>query len=234
MMRDAAIEPPEPGDAADLLPPRSASQRVLIVEDEKRLREMLHTSITEMGLQPTSAPSAEAALKLMNQQFFALAVLDLNLPGMNGLELCERLHQQKPHIQVILLTGFGDLDAARQAIRLEVVDFLTKPCGMDDLENALNRARLRWLDRWATEPVTAPPIEVSVPATAVMIDSSAPAIDPQSQRSMEDMEREMIVASLARHAGNRQAAAIELGISVRKLYYRLQQYQRAERLQSDE
>jgi len=118
---------------------------VLIVEDEKRLREMLHASIVEMGLHPTTAATGESALKLATQQFFALAVVDLNLPGMDGLELCERLHEQRPHIQVIILTGFGDLDAARRAIHLEVVDFLTKPCGMDVLENSLNRARLRWL-----------------------------------------------------------------------------------------
>ena len=224
MMRDLSFQPTRSSAGPELLPPRSASQRVLIVEDEKRLRELLQASVIEMGLEPTIAASAEAAMKLVSQQFFALAVLDLNLPGMNGMELCERLHQQKPHIQVILLTGFGDLDAARQAIRLEVVDFLTKPCGMDDLEHALNRARLRWLDRWADEltaDVTATVIQELTPAV-----SASPAAEQLTQRSMEDMERELILASLARHDGNRQAAAAELGISVRKLYYRLQQYQR--------
>ncbi len=210
------VESPAP------LGPRSASQRVLIVEDEKRLREMLHTSVAEMGLQPTSTGSGESALKLLGQHFFAIAVLDLNLPGINGMQLCERLHEQWPHVQVIILTGFGDLNSARKAIRLEVVDFLIKPCGMDELERALNRARLRWLDRWAGDPAAGDaPIDSpgAVPA-------NGKPVDVQSQRSMDVMERELILAALARHSGNRQSAAEELGISVRKLYYRLQQYQR--------
>ena len=223
MMHSPSHPPPE--GTREQIAPQAASRRVLIVEDEKRLREMLTASITEMGLNPTAAPSGEGALRLIHQQFFALAVVDLNLPGMGGLEFCEKLSQLKLHVQVIILSGFGDLDAARHAIRLEVVDFLTKPCRMDDLENALNRARLRWLDRWAggdRPPETLrefeepPPI---IPATA------APVLDSTEQVSIDEMERQLILAALARHDGNRQSAAVELGISVRKLYYRIQQYQ---------
>jgi DNA-binding NtrC family response regulator len=211
-------DPLEEDDAQVLVTPQMASRRVLIVEDEKRLREMLQASITEMGLSPTTAASGEAAINLMNQQSFALAVVDLNLPGIGGIELCERLRRQNPDLQLIILTGFGDLDSARRAIRLQVVDFLTKPCGMDDLENALNRARLRWLDRWPSDT----PSEPAPPTLAL----ASKAIEPQSERSIDGMERDLILAALARHEGNRQAAAAEIGISVRKLYYRLQQYQK--------
>jgi DNA-binding NtrC family response regulator len=150
---------------------------------------------------------------------------------MNGMELCERLHHQKPSLQVIILTGFGDLEAARQAIRLEVVDFLTKPCGMDDLENALNRARLRWLVRWTADSTT----QAAQAISEASLPTAAPtaATDSQTQRSMEDMERELILAALTRHNGNRQDAATELGISVRKLYYRIQQYQKLGLITSD-
>ncbi|MGA2440779.1 MAG: response regulator [Tepidisphaeraceae bacterium] len=222
MTHQPSREPVEDCDSPGILSPRSASQRVLIVEDERRLREMLHATILEMGLHPTGAPSGESALKLAGQQFFALAVVDLNLPGINGLELCERLLQQNPHLQIVILTGFGDLDAARQAIRLQVVDFLIKPCGMDELENALNRARLRWLDRSAVDSTSQSPQGVgqtpAAPAPPVAADAS-------TQRSIDDMERELILAALTRHNGNRQEAAAELGISVRKLYYRIHQYQ---------
>jgi DNA-binding NtrC family response regulator len=229
MTRSTLLRTPDQSDGPEVLAPHAASRRVLIVEDEQHLREMLHTSLTEMGLRPTAAGSAEAAMRLINQHFFAMALIDLNLPGMGGLELCETLHQQRPHIQTIILTGFGDLESARQAIRLEVVDFLTKPCGMDDLEHALNRARLRWLDRWSGEATTATP----EPSPIAQSRWAAPTTDPRSMRSMEEMERELILASLARHNGNRQAAAGDLGISVRKLYYRLQQYQRQGLLKED-
>jgi len=222
MTRNADTQGVDLEDRPELLAPHAASRRVLIVEDEHHLREMLHTSLTEMGLHPTACGTAEAALRLANRDFFAIALVDLNLPGIGGLELCEQLLARKPHIQKIILTGFGDLDSARSAIRLEVVDFLTKPCGMDDLERALNRARLRWLDRWSSQS-TAEPIPLPGPAEEP---KPMVATTGESPRSMEEVEREMILASLARHNGNRQAAATDLGISVRKLYYRLQQYQR--------
>ena len=212
-----------PSSVADSPPsPRSVAQRILIVEDERRLREMLVTYITEMGLDPTSASSAESALKLLEHQSFATALVDLNLPGMSGMDFCQRVRQQWPSIQLIILTGFGDLESAKRAIRLEVVDFLTKPCGMDNLEAALGRARLRWLDRWLAtadqRPAPTPPRSHT---------ESAPAPSPPMPHgvSLDDMERQLIIAALERHNGSREAAAAELGISVRKLYYRLRQYQ---------
>jgi DNA-binding NtrC family response regulator len=201
-------------------PPRSAAPRVLIVEDEPRLREMLIANINEMGMEPTGAGSAESALKLLEQQAFSTAVVDLNLPGMGGMDFCQRVRQRWPLVQIIILTGFGDLEAAKRAIRLEAVDFLTKPCGMDNLEAALGRARLRWLERWlAVADYRTPPAEEPE------AEAPAQASNPASPVSIDDMERKLIFAAIERHDGSREAAAAELGISVRKLYYRLRQYQ---------
>jgi DNA-binding NtrC family response regulator len=228
----------------DLPPSRATGRRVIVVEDERRLREMLLASIDESGFSASGASSAEAAVRLLSQEQFAIALVDLNLPGMGGMDFCDILHQRWPNVQIIILTGFGDLAAARRAIRLDVVDFLTKPCGMDELEVALDRARQRWVERWLAgltaandappthgSPRTAepqPPVGGAAhrhadqqPGGAIHADEpTAPAV------SMEEMERELIFAALVRHHGNREAAAAEIGISVRKLYYRLQQYQR--------
>jgi len=198
-------------------PPQSAARRVLIVEDDRRLREMLVASINEMGLSPTAAPSAEAALRLARAAMpFAIAVVDLTLPGIDGLDFCEQLRHGGAATELIILTGFGDLTAAQRAIRLGVVDFLTKPCGMDELERALTQARLRWLDRWyhdvSAAPEPQPPADEATPAS-----SSEPSID--------EAEKQLILAALAHHKGNRELAAAQVGISVRKLYYRLKQYQ---------
>lgn len=198
--------------------PQTAARRVLIVEDDRRLRELLATSIADMGLTPTAAASAESALRLIRAgEPFAIALVDLNLPGMDGLDLCEHLRQTTPPAELIILTGFGDLNAARRAIRLEVVDFLTKPCGMDELERALLQARTRWLDRWyhniPPPPAPAPPDESKIP-------------QQPAEPSIENVERQMILAALSQHRGNRELAAAQVGISVRKLYYRLKQYQR--------
>jgi DNA-binding NtrC family response regulator len=218
--------------AADTPSPRSIAQRILIVEDERRLREMLLAYITEMGLEPIGASSAESALKLLEHQSFATALVDLNLPGMSGMDFCQRVRKQWPSIQLIILTGFGDLESAKRAIRLEVVDFLTKPCGMDNLEAALGRARLRWLDRWLAtadqRPAPTPPRSHNESAPAPAFFQALP-----HGVSLDDMERQLIIAALHRHDGSREAAAAELGISVRKLYYRLRQYQQRGLLPQD-
>jgi len=122
---------------------------------------------------------------------------------------------------VIVLTGFGDLDAARKAIHLDVVDFLSKPCALGDLEIALDRARSRL--RKFSEPELPEPEEE--PKLEFTPRETSPAV------SLEDVERQTILAALEKNNGNRNATAAELGISLRKLYYRLAQYQKQGLLQ---
>ena len=198
---------------------QSDARRILVVEDEKRLREMLLASLHEIGMTPTGAPTAEAALRLLDQASFAVCLIDLNLPGMSGMEFCETVHRRWPGTQLVILTGFGDIESAKRAIRLDVIDFLTKPCGMDELEVALSRARQRWIDHSMADLRAQGSTAPSVLATSE--DDASPPVP-----SIEAMERQLILAALERHPGNREAVATEVGISVRKLYYRLQQYQR--------
>lgn len=210
-----------------LTPPRlrPEARKVLVVEDERRLRDMLMLSVRDMGWEPTGAPSAESALRLMEQSPFALAVVDLNLPGIDGLELCERIRQRSRTMQFIVLTGFGNLDFARRAIRVEASDFLIKPCRMDELESAIQRAHGRWIER--TTGLAYSASEVPVFDSSARSESEGEAESaPESVESIEQAERRLILAALARHNGSREAAAADLGISVRKLYYRLQQYQK--------
>ena len=188
--------------------------RVLIVEDEQRLRDVLVRSIEGLGCEATGVGSGEEAMKVMADRPHPVAIVDLNLPGISGMKLFEKLRRHHPHTQVIILTGFGDLDAARHAIRLDVVDFLTKPCHLGDLETALSRAKQRLM---AKEP---PPIEP--PTAADVMDEPT---DTDHPAKLADLERQTILSALARHDGNREETAKELGISVRTLYYRLKEYQ---------
>jgi DNA-binding NtrC family response regulator len=182
---------------------------VLFVEDEPRLREILQTAMTSWGFAVGTARSGEEAIKTMEQQTRDIALLDLNLPGMSGIELFEQIRSRWPATAVVILTGFGDLAAAKAAIRLDVVDFLTKPCRLDDLETALDRA-------WKRSPASQLPI---VPAAAMPDDPEAPP------KTLEEIERKHILETLSRHKGNRTTAAAELGISRRTLQYRLSEYQ---------
>jgi DNA-binding NtrC family response regulator len=237
------------------------SRRVLVVEDESRLRDMLVRAIREMGFEPAGAPTAEHATRLMEQQWHPVVVVDLNLPGAGGMDFLRNVRQRWPRTQAVILTGFGDLESARQAIHLDVADFLTKPCGLGDMEIALGRAfdRLRALAPDGLDPELPPPdasdeqdekdegfadrlAEDDDPADETAADLAVAASragtaghghpmtfeprDGSAALSLEDVERQAILAALQKHNQNRAAAANELGISLRKLYYRLAQYQK--------
>ncbi|CAN5371926.1 hypothetical protein BH10PLA1_BH10PLA1_14500 [soil metagenome] len=190
-------------------PPTRRPPSVLFVEDEPRLREILSSAMLSWGFAVDTARSGEEAIRLMDASARDIALLDLNLPGMGGIELFEQIRQRWSQTAVIVLTGFGDLAAARAAIRLDVVDFLTKPCRLDDLETALDRA-------WKRSPASQLPI---VPDAEIESDPGKPA------KTLEEIERLHILGALARNNGNRTAAAAELGISRRTLQYRLSEYQ---------
>jgi DNA-binding NtrC family response regulator len=185
---------------------------LLVVEDESRLRELLVDLGPDMGFTATGAASAEEGLRLMEHQPRDIVILDLNLPAMDGLDFFRRLRERWPATQVIILTGFGSLESARAAIHLDVVEFLTKPCPLNKVEEALHRARRRFDEaRLHATPVNAP---APPPPTA------APG------ETLEEHERRAILAALQRNNGNRTATAAELGISRRTLHYRLQEYQK--------
>ncbi len=215
---------------------------VLLVDDEARLRDVLVRSIQSLGHTVRGAGTAEEALRMMKQSASDVAIVDLNLPGMSGMDLFAELRRKHPATQVIILTGFGDLDTAQQAIRLDAVDFLTKPCHLGELELALDRAARRRHDPDTKpdprldHPEPHPPFPQK-PTDFVRGSPPAPERNPQSPqtpsvgppptdgKTLEDLEREAILDALRRHDGHRRAAAAELRISLRKLYYCISRYQ---------
>jgi DNA-binding NtrC family response regulator len=182
--------------------------RVLVVEDEPRLRELLQRAVTGWGFDAASARSGEEAIRLNDARPFEIAILDLNLPMMDGLEALHRLRDKSPGMQAIILTGFASIDAAKRAVHLDVVEFLTKPCHLGELEQALDRALRRMAP---TPPEVLDQPDLPIPAAGV---------------TLEEVERQHILTALRRNNGNRTAAAQELGISRRTLYYKLEEYER--------
>jgi len=185
---------------------------ILIVDDEPRMRDLLHRAITSWGHKASVARSGEEALRVIQQEPPNIILLDLNLPAMSGLEFLERVRETHPATEIIILTGFGDLDAAKKAIHLDVVEFLTKPAHLGELEQALDRARKRLEE--TTAPAAIAPLPPALP----------PDLPPAT--TLDALEREHILTALARNNGNRSATATELGISLRTLYYRLNEYQK--------
>ncbi len=192
------------------------SLRVLVVEDEQRLRDVLTRAIPDMGFVASGAGSAEEAADIMAADPREVVLLDMNLPGMSGLHFSRLIHERWPATAVIILTGYGTLEAARQAIRLQVADFLTKPASLGEIESALERARQQITSRAASDLAAAATLPPAM-------QEPVPAQEP-GPRSLEEIERDYILAALDRHRGNRTETAAELGISIRKLYYRLSEY----------
>lgn len=114
--------------------------KILIVDDEQMMCEMLEDDLKRNGFHPTCYISAEKALDALKTESFDVLLTDLNLPNMNGIELCERVVSNRPDIPVIVITAFGSMETAIAAIRAGAYDFVTKPIDTQFLVLALDRA----------------------------------------------------------------------------------------------
>jgi DNA-binding NtrC family response regulator len=120
---------------------------LLIVDDDLELRETLVTRFARQNFAVQSAGSGEEALGLAERRNFDVAIFDMMMPGMTGLELLEKFKGSHPDCEVILLTGQGSIETAVEAMKLGAFDYLQKPFALKDLEavaaKAFDRRQLR-------------------------------------------------------------------------------------------
>ena len=117
-----------------------ADAHILIVDDETAERVTLGEVLRLESFHVSLAGSGEEALNLLAQgETFDLVILDLRLPGLNGLQVLERLHTINPETLVILITGYGTLETAIQAMRNGAYDYLLKPCPVEDILATVRR-----------------------------------------------------------------------------------------------
>ncbi len=109
--------------------------RLLLVDDERAQRELLQGFLEQKGYRIQSFGSGEQALREYHSFFAPLALLDMKMPGMDGLELLRRLREINPFIQAIVLTAFGSIETAVSAMKAGAFDYLTKP--VEDLDELL-------------------------------------------------------------------------------------------------
>ena len=114
--------------------------RVLVVDDDQAMCETLEVVLTKQGFETRWTTSAAEALDIIGSTDSDVILTDLNMRGMNGLELCERIVANRPDVPVIVITAFGSLQTAIAAIRAGAYDFLTKPPEIDAVVVALERA----------------------------------------------------------------------------------------------
>jgi two-component system, NtrC family, response regulator AtoC len=113
---------------------------VLVVDDEEAMRDLLGRTLGRRGFEVVTAAGGEAAVALSTARDFDVVLTDLNMPQVNGVQLCERLTQSRPDIPVIVVTAFGSMDTAIAAIRAGAYDFVTKPFDLGQLMLTLERA----------------------------------------------------------------------------------------------
>src|SRR5947208_2642538 len=126
-----------------------ARKSILVVDDEKSQREILEMILSGEGYDVTTASSGEAALRIARERRFDLALTDLKMTGMDGIELLSKLLAFDSSIIVILLTAHGSIDSAKEALRRGAFDYLEKPFEREQLLETIRRAlsRLDALDQ---------------------------------------------------------------------------------------
>jgi len=117
--------------------------RVLIVDDEDELVSALEQRLNLRGFQAEGVTTGAEALAYLEVTPCDVVLLDVKMPGIGGLELIKRIKQQRPNLQVILLTGWSSAEDARKGKELGAYDYLMKPVKIDDLVKVLLSAAAR-------------------------------------------------------------------------------------------
>ena len=124
-------------------------KRILVVDDEEQIRIMYSQALSRAGYEVKTAESAEEALEIIAETPYMVMFLDLNLPGMNGVDLCRKIKKSLPAAIIHAVTGYAsfyEITACREA---GFDDYFTKPVSMNDLDDAAESA-FKKLSRWNT------------------------------------------------------------------------------------
>ena len=124
-----------------------SEKRILVVDDEKQIRDMYSQAFTRAGYEVTTAESAEDALEIFKREQFWVLFLDLNLPGMNGVDLCRQIRKQYPMAIAYAVTGYASLFELSDCRDAGFEDYFTKPASLSDLLEAAEHA-FKKLARW--------------------------------------------------------------------------------------
>jgi DNA-binding NtrC family response regulator len=116
---------------------------LFLVDDDDEYRDTIVRWFTRKGFNVSDAPHAEAALEQAQRRDFDVAVFDMMMPGMSGLDLLEQFKQQQPECEVIMLSGKGTIETAVLAMKRGAYDFLTKPFPLAELEKLIQKAHDR-------------------------------------------------------------------------------------------
>ena len=169
--------------------------RLLLIDDDERFNDRLARALRERGTLVTTAQHADEALRLARLHSFDAAVTDLRMPGKDGLHIVREVHLHWPAMRIVVLTGYGSIATAVEAMRLGASGYLVKPCNADQVLSELSGDV---------------PEELSAHAASIP--------------SLARLEREHIERVLLECGGNVTKASKVLGIHRRTLQYKLAKF----------
>jgi len=120
-----------------------AEKPILIVDDEKNIRLTLSQALRPLEVETDTAVNAEEALGKLEQKPFGLILLDLRLPGMHGMDMLRKVAELRPDLQVIIITAYGTIDSAVEAMKLGAVDYIQKPFSPDEIRQLVSKVLSR-------------------------------------------------------------------------------------------
>ena len=117
--------------------------RILLVDDEKEFVETLAERLRTRGFHVTESFRGEDALEKLKEYNFDVLILDVQMPGMSGIEVLGAIKKLKPLTEVLMLTGHATIETAIEGMKMGAFDFLLKPCKIDVLIEKINKANER-------------------------------------------------------------------------------------------
>lgn len=117
--------------------------RIMLVDDEERFLQTTKKMITKSGYDALTATSGEECLKILEDELVHVVILDVKMPGMDGVETLKHIKQRHPMVEVIMLTGHGTAESAVLGLKSGATDYLTKPANIEDLLAKANEAYKR-------------------------------------------------------------------------------------------
>jgi len=118
---------------------RNKQYSILIVDDEPLIRESLYEILRIDGFRGHMASSGEEALKILKNQNYDIIVMDMKLPKLSGLELIEQVKKDAPETEVIMITGYGTIETAVEAMKKGAYDYITKPINDQEIKLIINK-----------------------------------------------------------------------------------------------
>ena len=116
------------------------SWKVLFIDDEEGIRNVMKLTLADAGYKVITAANGLQGLEMCAQESPQIVITDFRMPEMNGIEVLQRVKENFPDTEVIMVTGFGDMDLVSQALQLSASDFINKPIQDEALMAALERA----------------------------------------------------------------------------------------------